>query len=437
MMTITRTGFQDGLLRSFESGLHSQLVASPTQYSVKCFNESRKTAAATLITLDDAQQTLRPLFGKGSAQPPAIGDHPDFIHLKGTDDTCFCPITTMFMDIESSTRLSLIYPLQDVRKIKNAFIQTAIQIVRCFDGHVHRIMGDAVMAYFGGPMEKPEDAAINGLNCSAVLQFFAEQIVSPKLKEMGYDHDFGIRIGLDHGAEDDVLWSSYGYPGMDEVTATSFYVDVAAKLQHAAGRNRSMLGGKLLDTLDFPEELTFSKTVIQSGTEITVPFVQPNHTDSDGRPINYKQRGLHAMEYLRCTPLGQFPSNLRPPGPKPLRVFATVFDKQQQHPEGEYQAASRILQKEKWLKFQVSLPYMPRLPYTISCTVENHGREAWEKDPRNGENHSQDHEIRTQRQHENFVHWEHTGYRGLHYLIIEVMTAHGTEFKTRFGVFVE
>lgn len=437
MKTMTRMGFQDGLLRSFESGLQSPLIASPTQYSVKCFNESRRAAAHEVITLDNTQQTLRPLFGKGPAQPPAIGDHPDFLHLKGTDETCFCSITTMFMDIESSTRLSLIYPLHDVRRIKNAFIQTAIQIVRCFDGHVHRIMGDAVMAYFGGPLEKPEDAAIDGLNCSAVLQFFAEQVVRPKLIDMGYDHDFGIRIGLDHGAEDDVLWSSYGYPGMDEVTATSFYVDVAAKLQHAAGRNRSMLGGNFLDTLDFPEELTFTKTVIQSGTEITVPFVQPNHTDSNGRPINYKQRGLHAMDYLRCTPLGQHPSSLLPSGPTPVRVIATVFDSARQNSEGEYQAASRILAKEKWLRFQVMIPYMPKLPYTIRCSVENHGSEAWEIDPQNGANHAETYEIRTKWQHENFVHWERTGYRGLHYLIVEVRTDHGVQHRTRFGVYVE
>ena len=298
-------------------------------------------------------------------------------------------------------------------------------------------MGDAVMAYFGGRMEKPEDGAINGVNCSAVLQFFAEQVVRPKLIDMGYDHDFGIRIGLDHGAEADVLWSSYGYPGIDEVTATSFYVDVAAKLQHAAGRNRSMLGGKFLDTLDFPEELTFTKTVTQSGTEITVPFVQPNHTDSNGRPIDYKQRGLHAMDYLLCTPLGQHTSSLLRPGPKPVRVIATVFDSARQNPEGEYQAASRILEKEKWLRFQVIIPYMPKLPYTIRCSVENHGSEAWGKDPKNGENHSTDYEIRTQSQHENFNHWEHTGYRGLHYLIVEVRTDHGIQFRTRFGVYVE
>ncbi len=437
MKTMTRMGFQDGLLRSFESGLQSPLIASPTQYSVKCFNESRRAVAHELITLDDTQQTLRPLFGKGPAQPPAIGDHPDFLHLKGTDETCFCSITTMFMDIESSTRLSLIYPLHDVRRIKNAFIQTAIQIVRCFDGHVHRIMGDAVMAYFGGPMEKPEDAAINGLNCSAVLQFFAEQVVRPKLIDMGYDHDFGIRIGLDHGPEDGVLWSSYGYPGMDEVTATSFYVDVAAKLQHAAGRNRSMLGGNFLDTLDFPEELTFTKTVIQNGTEITVPYVQPNHTDSNGSPINYKQRGLHALDYLRCTPLGQHPSSWLPSGPTPVRVIATVFDSTRQNSEGEYHAASRILAKEKWLRFQVIIPYMPKLPYTIRCSVENHGSEAWKIDPKNGANHSEDHEIRTKWQHENFIHWEYTGYRGLHYLIVEVRTDRGVQHRTRFGVYVE
>jgi adenylate cyclase len=64
-----------------------------------------------------------------------------------------------------------------------------------------------------------------------VLAFAIRNVVLPTL---GRDN-LGVRIGLDYGRDRDVLWSSYGYPGVDEVTATSFFVDVAAKLQQAAG----------------------------------------------------------------------------------------------------------------------------------------------------------------------------------------------------------
>src|SRR5262245_53531860 len=106
------------------------------------------SGVGTLSEHFEIQQELRPLFGKGAPVPPSIGDHPDFVHLKGTTDVAFAPVTTLFMDMEGSTRLGLIYEPQQVYQIKNAFIQTTIDIIKSFDGHVHRIMGDAVMAYF-------------------------------------------------------------------------------------------------------------------------------------------------------------------------------------------------------------------------------------------------------------------------------------------------
>lgn len=41
------------------------------------------------------------------------------------------------------------------------------------------------------------------------------------------------------------LW----YPGINEVTATSFYVDIASKLQHKAPKNSIMLGESLVNKL--------------------------------------------------------------------------------------------------------------------------------------------------------------------------------------------
>ena len=62
------------------------------------------------------------------------------------------------------------------------------------------------------------------------MQIEKKPIVVPKLNYE--DYPFGIRIGIDYGPKEKVYWSSYGYLNMSEVTATSFYVDVASKLQH-------------------------------------------------------------------------------------------------------------------------------------------------------------------------------------------------------------
>jgi adenylate cyclase len=121
----------------------------------------------------EIQSSLRPLFGKGQPVTACIGDHPDFLHLKETAQMEYCPISTLFMDIEASTKLALIYPnLEDVMRIKNALICAAIEIIQAFDGHVHRIVGDAVMAFFGGRNVDPQNAAIDAIKLRQHVELF-------------------------------------------------------------------------------------------------------------------------------------------------------------------------------------------------------------------------------------------------------------------------
>ncbi|QXE07155.1 hypothetical protein BJG93_34930 [Paraburkholderia sprentiae WSM5005] len=55
----------------------------------------------------------------------------------------------MFIDVKESTRLGLRYPLDVVQHIKHSILRAASETVRAMDGHVHRFMGDALMAFFG------------------------------------------------------------------------------------------------------------------------------------------------------------------------------------------------------------------------------------------------------------------------------------------------
>jgi class 3 adenylate cyclase len=411
----------------------TQLMASKSMDSAVSFSES---TSRELVPQYSIQRILRPLYQKGEPQRPDIGDHPDFKHLLGTDLMIKCPITTLFMDIESSTRLSLLYPLEDVYRIKNAFIRVAMEIVKSFNGHVHRIMGDAVMAYFGGSTVAPETGIIDGLNCASVLCYFVEQSVVPKLNSMGYKEPFGIRVGVDFGKEADVLWRSYGYPGMEEVTATSFFVDVASKLQHAAGRNQIMIGESIRSFIDFPDELLSVKSITSNGNKVPIPYLQPNHTDARGNPINYKQYELNWNSYLKHSPLAQFDPTYQK-NADGIRISADIFNERGGQFEGTYSSTSRFLPKGKSIKFSMKLPYMPMLPYTIKFKVENHGVDARTKGGEMFGSHVTEKTVTTIKEHDNISHWEETAYRGLHYMIIEVHTHLGLSHRTQFGVYIE
>lgn len=408
---------------------------------VLTFESMTDSVSRSLIPKYSMQDILRPLFGKGNSLPPDIGNHPDFNHLLQTDDLVYCPITTMFMDMEGSTRLNLLFSPEEVFDIKNSYIRAAIEIVRAFDGHVHRIMGDAVMAYFGGINKHPKMGIVDGINCASVLCYFIENVIRPKIQEATDTKDpFGIRIGLDFGPKDKVLWGAYGHPGMEEVTATSFYVDVASKLQHSAGRNQIMIGQSLQETMDFPMELLEIKTVQKNGEIYPEPFLKPNMTDREDKELNYKQYILKWKEYIRLTPINQDRNVLGPTvkDVPPLPLLMEVRNPFNDSTELlDISPAGLVLQKGKKLIFKVGLNYCPVLSYNLKFSVENHGEDAKKQAGESRGNHHKNYTINTQKEHQSFIHQEYTAYTGLHYLTAELYTIRGLEYRTVVGIYIE
>jgi len=379
------------------------------------------------------QEALRPLFGKGDPQPPSIGGHPDYQHLEDTNRVEQGPITTLFVDMEGSTKLGLLHDLEDAFLYKDAIIRGAIDIVKAFDGHVHRLMGDAVMAYFGRADGWTEAGVINGLNCAASLMAFFEEAVQPRLETKGFSDPFGIRIGLDFGPKDEVLWSSYGMQNMSEVTATSYHVDVAAKLQQNAGRNQVLLGESLKDHIDFPEYLLEVPTRVRDGEDEEDYYVRPNYSGPDGDPVNYRKYKFRWRRYLTWSPFQLLlPSRS---GVEPIQVNAKLHDERRGTYEGEiYPPASRPLRKGLGLKFTYDPPSNLTRPYTVWTKVQNHGEEAREDEC--CDRVPQTHRIENWEEQRNFGHWETTRYRGLHYLDFEIRKGSTTHYSTRYGVYI-
>lgn len=434
-MILTRpTGIRESLAGIYDSYLHPQIQKQAMIEFSEAYQMKADAQTTDIVPQYSVQNLFRPLFGKGPAQPPSIGHHPDFEHLKGTKNQEHCPIVTLFMDIESSTRLGILYSPEDVHRIKNAFICIAIELVKSFDGHVHRIMGDSVMAFFGGKSAKTENAVTDALNCASIIQFLVEKIIIPKLDSEGYKDAFGIRIGIDYGSKENVLWSSYGFPGIEEVTATSFHVDVASKLQHFAGRNQIMLGQSLMQHIDFPDMFLATQTSTNNGQTKPEYYVQPNHTDRNGKPINYLQKIFLWEDYLRYTPLGQSPNSgiSKTFNSEVMNLSAYVLVNGNQ--PVSYAASSRFLPKSVELKFVLKLNMTNQFPVDITFSVENHGKEASSADCLGFSKNTRT--IRTPQEAQEIIDLEATAYRGLHFLNVEAKTAYGMKYKTSYGVYI-
>ena len=60
-----------------------------------------------------------------------------------------------------------------------------------------------------------------------------------------------IRIGIDFGDDDEVLWSKYGIDNINEVTVTSLHADLSSKLQNKASENSIMVGENVFHTCNY------------------------------------------------------------------------------------------------------------------------------------------------------------------------------------------
>lgn len=364
------------------SGHHGDIRKSLAMDGLREALESASNSSQDIQAEEIVQREIREAFGKPGTNTQKIGCHPDFRHLEGTNEKEYHHICSLFLDIKNSTRLSFIYSLEDVFVIKNSILKAAAETVRAMDGHVHRFMGDALLAFFGSKALSKDDSIINAINCAAMLESLMVGTIIPSLAEKGFAADYlGFRIGLDFGGDEKVLWASYGLDGVTEVTPTSFHVDVAAKLQNMARRNKAMLGEKIINEIDLPTEYIQKKQVKVNGEIETVEFLDRSYSDANGGRFRYKVWELSHEKYRDLLPYtpelkAGFASSriIHCPGVE-YSCYRTENGREQ-----EYKSVSHALDKNLSLSFKLTLSRIvyekQSFPLTIILTKRNYGHEA-------------------------------------------------------------
>lgn len=293
------------------------------------------------------KEIVRGKFGKHGKLMPTFGCHPDFLNMNEGELRNGYAIT-MFMDIIGSTKLGVIFTPDIVFRIKNDIIKCTIETVNSFDGHVHRIMGDAVMAFFRSDLNTREgriaDSAVDAINCATYLIEMFKSVVIPKLNDLGVDENLGIRIGIDYGKSEHVVWGVYGYQESREVTATSFFVDVAAKLQQKAPKNCIMIGDSLAQLLGLDDNQLSIKTVTKLNETVPVKYITPNYRDAKGNPVNYKQFVLKNEFYLKLLPTSIEEES--------FYIRASLKDDKDDVSDDEYYPCSRTIKKGRGISFK-------------------------------------------------------------------------------------
>lgn len=192
----------------------AQLAASGAQQArlkAKAQSEERIRRALERFHAPDVVERLVKDLGKGQSIEARVDER---------------VVTVVFADLAGFTALSERLPGAQVMALLNAFYRCMTRTIFSFGGTVDRFLGDAVMAIFGAPYSRPDDAARAVRAALAMRREFAQLITERKPEER-----CGIKVALHTGT---VLAGVVGSDARLEYTALGEAVNVAARLEEAA-----------------------------------------------------------------------------------------------------------------------------------------------------------------------------------------------------------
>ncbi len=137
-------------------------------------------------------------------------------------------ITMLFCDVQNSTLLAEQLDPEEWAEVMNNAFAYFIRPIYHYEGTVARLMGDAVLAFFGAPVAHEDDpvrAVRAGLEIVEEVEAFARRL----REQRGLD--FAVRVGINTGL---VVVGQIGFENETEYTAMGDAINVAARMEQTA-----------------------------------------------------------------------------------------------------------------------------------------------------------------------------------------------------------
>ncbi len=151
-------------------------------------------------------------------------------------------VTVLMADLRSFTPLAESWPPEEVVDALNIFLGTMADIVMKHGGSIDNFIGDALMAVFGVPLTKPDDAA-RAVACAIEMQNAMAE-VNAKIKDIGLP-DLSMGIGLSTG---EAVAGNIGSEARVKYSVIGSTVNLAARIEGISS------GGQI-----FASETTFDE----------------------------------------------------------------------------------------------------------------------------------------------------------------------------------
>jgi adenylate cyclase len=159
---------------------------------------------------------------------------PDQLALHGERRNIFC----VFTDLEGFTKLSHATTPETVARLLNEYLDRLSDVVLAHGGTIDKFVGDAVVAFWGAPLSRPDDgpqAAAAALAMYEAGEKFRVDLAGEEVPPLGM-----TRVGLHVG---DAIVGNFGGEGRIQYTALGDSMNTASRLEAA---NKSLKTGVLI-----------------------------------------------------------------------------------------------------------------------------------------------------------------------------------------------
>jgi len=177
--------------------------------------------ASTAVQRRFAQGALGKYLPREMAQE--IIDHPERLALHGEKKHIY----VLFSDLEGFTKMSHAIEPEMVAKLLNRYLDMLSQVVLDHGGVIDKFVGDAVVAFWGAPIARPDDGERAARAGYAIWQAGEEfrRTVEPGVPPIGK-----TRVGLHFG---DAVIGNFGGKTRIQYTALGDSMNTAARLEAA------------------------------------------------------------------------------------------------------------------------------------------------------------------------------------------------------------
>ena len=181
--------------------------------------------ASGAVQRNFAQGALGKYLPREMAQE--IIDNPKLLSLHGEKKQIF----VLFSDLEGFTKMSHALEPEMVAKLLNRYLEMLSQVVLDHGGVIDKFVGDAIVAFWGAPIAKPDDgerAARAGYAIWQAGEDFRAEVAAmdPELPKIGK-----TRVGLHWG---EAVVGNFGGDNRIQYTALGDSMNTAARLEAAS-----------------------------------------------------------------------------------------------------------------------------------------------------------------------------------------------------------